>query len=50
MDSKLKRINISDIGNLAEAVSAIGVVVSLIYLALQIQQNTNAFRQIRYYT
>ncbi len=48
MDSKMKRINISDIGNLAEAVSAIGVVVTLIYLALQIQQNTNVLRASSY--
>jgi len=44
----MKRLTLSDVGNLAEAFAAIGVIVSLIYLALQIQQNTNALRASSY--
>lgn len=44
----MKRLNLSDIGNLAEGFAAIGVIVSLIYLAVQIQQNTNVLRASSY--
>jgi hypothetical protein len=44
----VKRIDLGDIGNLAEAVAAIGVIVSLAYLAVQIQQNTNAIQAASY--
>ncbi|UCF99636.1 MAG: hypothetical protein JSV89_08850 [Spirochaetaceae bacterium] len=44
----MKRIDLGDIGNIAEAVAAIGVIVSLIYLGVQIQQNTNAIRASSY--
>jgi len=40
----MKRLNLSDVGTLAETFTAIGVIVSLIYLAVQIQQNTNVLR------
>ena len=40
--------DLGDIGNLAEAIAAIGVIVSLIYLGVQIQQNTNAIRASSY--
>ena len=33
-------MTLEDLGNLGEFVGAIGVVVSLVYLALQIRQNT----------
>jgi hypothetical protein len=44
----MKRIDLGDIGNIAEAVAAIGVIVSLIYLGMQIQQNTTAIRASSY--
>ena len=33
-------MTLSDIGNIAEAIGAIAVVASLVYLAIQIRQNT----------
>jgi hypothetical protein len=44
----MKRIDLGDIGNIAEAIAAIAVIVSLIYLGVQIQQNTNAIRVSSY--
>ena len=38
-------MTLDDLGNLGEIVSALGVVASLIYLALQIRQNTAQIRQ-----
>ena len=37
-------MNLEDLGNLGEFLAAIGVIVSLIYLALQIRQNTKSVR------
>ena len=37
-------MNLEDLGNLGEFVSAIAVVVSLLYVAAQIRQNTSAVR------
>jgi hypothetical protein len=44
----MKKLSLSDIGNLAEAIAAVAVVVSIVYLALQIRQNTNAVRAASY--
>ena len=41
-------MSLSDVGNMAEAVAAVAVVVSLVYLAIQIQQNTKAVRASSY--
>lgn len=35
-------MTIQDLGSLGELIAAIGVIVSLVYLAVQIRQNTNA--------
>ena len=37
-------MTLEDLGNLGEFVGALGVVVSLVYLAIQIRQNTSAVR------
>ncbi len=37
-------MTLEDLGNLGEFLSAIAVVVSLVYLAIQIRQNTTAVR------
>jgi hypothetical protein len=37
-------MSLEDLGNIGEFVAAVAVVVSLIYLAIQIRQNTNSFR------
>ncbi len=37
-------MTLSDIGNLGEAISAVAVVASLVYLAIQIRQNTRQMR------
>jgi len=37
-------MTLEDLGNIGEFVGAIGVVASLIYLALQTRQNTRAVR------
>jgi hypothetical protein len=37
-------MNLNDLANLGQIIGAIAVVVSLIYVALQIRQNTNAIR------
>ena len=44
----MKKLSLSDLGNLAEAIAAVAVVVSLVYLAQQIQQNTKAVRASSY--
>jgi len=38
-------MSLQDLGNIGEFIGAIGVVASLIYLALQIRQNTKAVRR-----
>jgi len=37
-------MNLNDLANLAQIMGAVAVVISLIYVALQIRQNTNAVR------
>ena len=37
-------MNLNDLANIGQIVGALAVVVSLIYVALQIRQNTNAIR------
>jgi hypothetical protein len=37
-------MNLNDLANLGQIIGAAAVVVSLIYVALQIPQNTNAVR------
>jgi hypothetical protein len=37
-------MTLTDLGNLGEFVSAVAVVVSLVYLAIQVRQNTRAMR------
>jgi hypothetical protein len=37
-------MNLNDLANLEQVIGAIAVVISLIYVALQIRQNTNAVR------
>lgn len=37
-------MNLSDLANIGQVIGAIAVVISLIYVALQIRQNTNAVR------
>ena len=37
-------MNLNDLANLGQIIGALAVVVSLIYVALQIRQNTNAVR------
>ena len=44
----MKKPSLSDIGNLAEAVAAVAVIASLVYLGIQIQQNTKAVRASSY--
>jgi hypothetical protein len=44
----MKRIDLGNLANVAEAIAAIGVIISLIYLGVQIQQNTNAIRASSY--
>ena len=43
-----KKISLTDLGNLAEAFAAIGVIISVIYLSVQIRQNTRAIRASSY--
>ena len=38
-------MSLQDLGNIGEFIGAVGVVASLIYLALQIRQNTKAVRR-----
>ena len=44
----MKKLSLSDLANVAEAVAAAGVIISLIYLAVQIHQNTRAVRASSY--
>ena len=44
----MRKLSLSEIGNLAETIAAIGVIVSLVYLAVQIEQNTKAVRAASY--
>ena len=37
-------MNLNDLANLGQIIGAIAVVISLIYVALSIRQNTNAVR------
>jgi hypothetical protein len=37
-------MSLNDLANIGQAIGAIAVVISLIYVALQIRQNTNAVR------
>jgi hypothetical protein len=37
-------MSLNDLANLGQVIGAIAVVISLIYVALQIRQNTNAVR------
>jgi len=38
-------MNLEDLGNLGEFIGAVGVIVTLIYLALQVRQNTKQIEQ-----
>ena len=40
-------LSIQDFGAIGELTAAIGVIVSLVYLAIQIRQNTNAIKALR---
>jgi hypothetical protein len=42
-------MDIQDLANLGEALSGFGVVISLLYLAVQIRQNTRAIRSSSYH-
>ena len=44
METSMKKLSLSEIGNLAEAIAAAGVIISLIYLAVQIDQNKHLER------
>lgn len=37
-------MNLTDLANIGQVIGAIAVLISLIYVALQIRQNTNAVR------
>ncbi len=37
-------MTLDNLGNIGELIGAIGVIVTLVYLAMQIRQNTGAFR------
>lgn len=41
-------MTLSDLGNIGDFIGAIGVIVSLIYLAIQIRQNTKSVRNSTY--
>ena len=41
-------MNLDDLGNIGEFVGALGVIASLVYLALQIRQNTRSTRTAMY--
>jgi hypothetical protein len=41
-------MNLDDLGNIGEFVGAVGVIASLVYLALQIRQNTKSTRTAMY--
>jgi hypothetical protein len=42
--SQLAHMSLNDLANIGQVIGAIAVVISLIYVALQIRQNTNAVR------
>jgi len=42
-------MSIQDLANLGEAIGGLGVIVSLLYLAMQIRQNTRAVRSASYH-
>jgi hypothetical protein len=44
LDGRERVLNLDVLGNIGEAVGGLSVVVSLIYLAIQIRQNTRAVR------
>jgi hypothetical protein len=44
----MRKPSLSDIAHVAEAIAAGGMIVSLVYLAVQIQQNTKAVRASSY--
>jgi hypothetical protein len=48
MVAQMKKISLTDIGNLAEAIAAVAVILSIVYLSNQIQQNTKAVRASSY--
>jgi hypothetical protein len=39
-------MTLNDLANLGQVIGALAVVISLIYIALQIRQNTNAVRSV----
>jgi hypothetical protein len=41
-------VTLEDLGNVGEIVAAVGVIISLVYLAVQIRQNTRAVRASLY--
>jgi hypothetical protein len=41
-------MSLEDLGNIGEFVAAVGVIISLIYLAVQIRQNTRTVRSASY--
>ena len=41
-------MTLQDLGNIGEFVGAIGVIASLVYLAIQIRQNTRTLRAATY--
>lgn len=43
------RVSISELGSLGEFVSSIAVLITLVYVALQIRQNTNATRAVSHH-
>jgi hypothetical protein len=42
------RLDLQALGNLGEAIAAIGVIISLVYLAVQVRQNTRSIRAATY--
>jgi hypothetical protein len=41
-------MSLEDLGNIGELIAAIGVIISLVYLAVQIRQNTQSMRAVAY--
>jgi hypothetical protein len=44
----MRKLSLSELANVAEAIAAAGMIVSLVYLAVQIHQNTKAVRASSY--
>ncbi len=44
----MRRLSLGEIASVAEAIAAAGMIVSLVYFAIQIQQNTKAVRASSY--